>query len=128
MSHGYFSVNFAKFLGKLFCRTPPSNHVLHDIVFFLFADQWGLQPKISSFGGAMVNRVKEFTSPVSPVSYGNQVETSLSSCRHTCTHLGILIAGEVEKMEKLKNLLICGKFSFHVMVDRKLFTYVKNKK
>ena len=38
-------------------------------------------------------------------------------------------AGEVEKKkEKLKNLLMCGKFSFHVMVDRELFTYVKNKK
>ena len=61
-------------------------------------------------------------------SYENQVETSLSSCRHTCTHLGILIAGEVEKKEKLKYLLMCGKFSFHVMVDRELFTYVKNKK
>ena len=43
-------------------------------------------------------------------------------------HLGILIAGEVEKKEKLKYLLMCGKFSFHVMVDRELFTYVKNKK
>ena len=61
-------------------------------------------------------------------SKGNQVETSLSSCRHTCTDLGILIAGEVEKKEKLKNLFMCGKFSFHVTVDRELFTYVKNKK
>ena len=52
----------------------------------------------------------------------------MSSCGHTCTHLGILIAGEVEEKEELKNLLMWGKFSFHVMVDRKLFTYVKNKK
>ena len=44
-----------KFLGKLFCRTPPSNHFSHDLVFFLFADRRGLQPKISLFGGAMVN-------------------------------------------------------------------------
>ena len=56
------------------------------------------------------------------------MEISLSSCGHTCTHLGILIAGEVEEKEELKNLLMWGKFSFHVMVDRKLFTYVKNKK
>ena len=61
-------------------------------------------------------------------SYGNQVETSLSSCCHTCTHLGILIAGEAEEKEELKNLLMWGKFSFHVMVDRELFRYVKNKK
>ena len=29
-------------------------------------------------------------------SYGNQVETSLSCCGHTCTDLSIPIAGEVE--------------------------------
>ena len=61
-------------------------------------------------------------------SYGNQVETSLSSCGHTCTDIGILIAGEVEETEKLKNLLKGGKFSFYVMVDREIFTYQKNKK
>ena len=32
------------------------------LFFFLFADQWGLQPKINLFGGAMVNKEKEFTS------------------------------------------------------------------
>ena len=56
------------------------------------------------------------------------METSLSGCRHTCAHLGILIAGEVEEKEELKNLLLWGKFSFHVMVHREFFTYVKNKK
>ena len=59
--------------------------------------------------------------------YENQVETSLSSCGHARTHLGILIAGEVEEKEELKKLM-WGKLSFHVMVDRSLFTYVKNKK
>ena len=38
-------------------------------------------------------------------SNGNQVETSFSSCGHTCTDLGILIAGGVEEKEELKNLL-----------------------
>ena len=56
------------------------------------------------------------------------METSLSSCGHICTHLGILIAGEVGKKEELRNLLMWGKFSFHVMVDREIFTYVKNEK
>ena len=56
------------------------------------------------------------------------MEIALSSSRHTSTRLGILIAGEVEKKEELKNLLMYGKFSFHVMVDRELFTYMKNKK
>ena len=56
------------------------------------------------------------------------METALSSCRHICTHLSILIAGEVEEKEELKNLLMWHKFSFHVMVDRELLTYVKNKK
>ena len=54
------------------------------------------------------------------------METSLSSCGHTCTNLGILIAGE--EKEELKNLLIRGEFSFHVMVDSEIFTYVKNEK
>ena len=58
-------------------------------------------------------------------SYGNQVETSLPSCGHTCTHLGILIAGEVAEKQELKNLLMWGEFSFHVMLDREIFTYVK---
>ena len=66
-SHRYFSVNFEKFLGKLFYRTPPSNHFSHDVVFYLLADQWGLQPKINSFGGPMVNQGKEFTSLFNPV-------------------------------------------------------------
>ena len=52
----------------------------------------------------------------------------MSSCCHTCTRLGILIAGEAEEKEELKNFLMSGKFSFHVMVDRELLTYVKNKK
>ena len=54
--------------------------------------------------------------------YGNQVETSLSSCDHLCTHLDIIIAGEVEEKEELKNLLMCGKLSFHVMVDSERLT------
>ena len=33
-------------------------------------------------------------------SYGNQVETSSSSCGHTWTHLGN--AGEVEEKEQMK--------------------------
>ena len=39
-------------------------------------------------------------------SYENQVETSLSRCGHARTHLGILISGELEEKEELKNL--CG--------------------
>ena len=62
------------------------------------------------------------------MNYGNQGESSLSSCRQTCTHLGILIAGEVEEKEELKNLLMWGKFSFHVMVDCERFTYIKKNK
>ena len=52
----------------------------------------------------------------------------MSRCGHTCTNLGIPIAGEVEEKEELKNLLKWVKFSFHVMVDREIFTYLKNKK
>ena len=51
----------------------------------------------------------------------------MSSCGHTCTHLGLLIVGEVEEKEELRNLLMWGEFS-QVMADREFFTYVKNKK
>ena len=83
-------VNFVKFLGKLFCRAPPSNHFSHDVVVFLFTDQRNFQPKINLFGEAMViwRRNSQVLSTL--CSYGNnQVETSLSSCSHTCTDLGI---------------------------------------
>ena len=53
------------------------------------------------------------------------METSLSSCGHTCTHLGILIAAEVAEKQELKNLLMWCEFSFRVMLDREIFTYVK---
>ena len=58
-------------------------------------------------------------------SYGNQVETSLWSCGHTCTHLGILVAGVVAEKQELKNLLMWDEFSFHAMLDREIFTYMK---
>ena len=49
------------------------------------------------------------------------METSLS-------HLGIVMAGEVEGKEELKILLTCGEFSFYGMVDRKIYTHVNNEK
>ena len=52
------------------------------------------------------------------------METSLSSCGQICTDLGILIDGEAEEKEEL----IFVRFSFHVMVDREIITYVENKK
>ena len=42
-----------------------------------------------------------------------------------CSHLGILIAGEVAEKQELKNLLIWGELSFHAMLDREIFAYVK---
>ena len=36
--------------------------------------------------------------------------------------------GEVDQKEELKNLLMWNEFSFLVMVDREIFTYVKNEK
>ena len=56
------------------------------------------------------------------------METSLSSWGHICTHLGILIAEEMEEKEELENLLMWNEFSLHLMVDRDIFTYVKNEK
>ena len=60
---------------------------------------------MNSFGGAMVNQGEEFTARSILRSYGNQVETSLSSCRRACTHLGILIAGEVQKKGKTEKFV-----------------------
>ena len=56
------------------------------------------------------------------------METSFSSCGHICTDFGIPIAGEVEEKGELKNLLKLGEFSFYIMVDREIFTYLENKK
>ena len=58
-------------------------------------------------------------------SYENQVETY--HCQVVATHVPTLSL-EVGEKEELKNLLKCGKFSFHVMVDSEVFTYLKNKK
>ena len=57
-------------------------------------------------------------------SYRNQLETSLPSCGHTCSNLAL----KVKEKEELKNLLNWGKFSFYVIVDQEIFTYLKNKK
>ena len=48
-------------------------------------------------------------------------------CQVVATHVPTLPL-EVEEKEELKNLLKCGKFSFYVMVDSEVFTYLKNKK
>ena len=48
-------------------------------------------------------------------------------CQVVATHVPTLPL-EVEEKEELKNLLKCGKFSFYVIVDREIFTYLKNKK
>ena len=63
-----------------------------------------------------------------PYIYGNQVETSLSSCGHRYTDLGI----RIERKGRTEKLLKWNKFSFYVMVDYlriiEIFTYLKNKK
>ena len=61
-------------------------------------------------------------------SYGNQVETSLCSCDHTSTDLGIPIAGELEENENWKTCYSGCKLSFYVMVDREISTHLRNKK
>ena len=54
-------------------------------------------------------------------SYGNQVETSLSSCGYICTGLGTPIVVEVEEKEELKQLLQWDEFFIYVMVDHEIF-------
>ena len=38
-------------------------------------------------------------------------------CQVVATHVGILIAGEVAEKQELKNLVMSGEFSCHVMLD-----------
>ena len=87
-----------------------------------------MQTKIRFFARAMPNYEKEFTIPFNVCRYGNQVKNSLSSCSHICSDLVIPIAEEVGEKEKLKNLLKWDKFSIYVMVNREMFTYLRNKK
>ena len=49
------------------------------------------------------------------------METSLPSCGHTYTHLGIVIAGELEEKEEVEILLMSGEFYFYVRVDHEIF-------
>ena len=43
-----------KFLGKLFWKTPPSNHFSYMmLLLFLFTDHGGLQHEVNSFGEAI---------------------------------------------------------------------------
>ena len=48
-------------------------------------------------------------------------------CQVVATHVPTLPL-EIEEKEELKNLLKGGKFSFYVMIDDEVFTYLKNKK
>ena len=98
-------MNFIKFLEKLFSRALPSNNFSH-IIFFPFlqisevcslksvylVEEWYIRRRNSQPRSILC-------------SYGNQVETSSSSCGHTYNDLGIPIAGEVEENEELKTLL-----------------------
>ena len=53
-------------------------------------------------------------------SYENQGETSLSSCGHTCTSLGI----GSERTRRIKKLVEVGvNCSFYVIADLEIFTY-----
>ena len=51
----------------------------------------------------------------------------MPNCCPTCIKTQLLTAGKVEEKEELKNLLMWGTFSFDVIVDGEIFTYVKNK-
>ena len=101
-----------KLLGKLFFRTllsAPSHMMLFSPFFrsvsFAASNQfiWWSNDKLGEGFHKLV---------LSCDSHGNQVDTSLSSCAHPCTDLGISIAGEVEEKEALKNLLEWSKYPF----------------
>ena len=91
---------FCEVFRKAFGRKLLSNQVSHDVVFYLFADQCGLQPKINFFGGAIRRRSSQASSML--CSYGNQEETSLSNCGHTCSDLGIGSGRKVRNKKVVK--------------------------
>ena len=92
------------------------------LFFFLFGDQWGLQAKINLFRWSNGKLGEGIHKPV------QSCVVTESSFGNTCIQLGIQIAEDVEQKEEPKNLLMKGKFSFHVMADREICTYVKNNK
>ena len=84
-------------------------------------DQWGLQPpqwNNGKLGEGIYKSVQ--CCVVMEIRW-------ILHCQVVATHLPTLPL-EVEEKEELKNLLKCGKFSFYVMVDSEVFTYLKNKK
>ena len=96
-------LNFVNFLGKLFCRTPPSNHLSHDVVFsFLQISEVCSLKSIYLVEQCWIRRKNSQARSIQ-CSYGNQMETSLSSCGHTCTDLGIGSErkGRTEKLVKV---------------------------
>ena len=84
-------------------------------------DQWGLQPPQWNNGKLGEGIYKSVQCCVVM-----EIRWKLH-CQVVATHLPTLPL-EVEEKEELKNLLKCGKFSFYVMVDSEVFTYLKNKK
>ena len=116
---------FAKFLGKLFCRTLPSSHFSRDVVFFLVTDQGGLQPEINLSDGAMGTEEKQIHKPVQSCVV---IEIRWKRhCQIVATHVPAY-AYKVKEKGELKDFLKWGIFSFYVMVNGELFTYLINNK
>ena len=115
---------FREILRKLFCRTPASNHFSHDVVFFLFVDQWGFQPP--QFIWWSNGKLGEGIYKSVQCCVVMEIRWKLHS-QVVATHVPNLPL-EVEEKEEVKNLLKCCKFSFYVVVDNEVFTYLKNKK
>ena len=86
------------------------------LVFLLFADQWSLQPKIWWKN----DKLREGTPNPIQSWVAMEIKWKLY-CQVMATNVPI------EKKEELKNLLKWGKFSFYVIVDCKIVTYLKNK-
>ena len=61
-------------------------------------------------------------------SNGNQVETFIVKLWPYMNPFRPSKSWRSGRKEELKNLLMWGEFSFHIMVDREIFTNVKNEK
>ena len=92
------------FLGKHFCRTTPGNNFSHDVVFSLLQISEGGNLKSIYLVEQWLITKRNSQGHSIRCSYGNQVETSLSSCGHTGTYLGHVSEreGRTEETFKMK--------------------------
>ena len=104
-----------------FFATPSSNHFLQDAFFSFFVDQWGLQPpkSICWSNGKLLEGIHKSLQCCAVTEIRWKLNRQVVTTHVPTSPL------EAEEKKELKNLLKWAKFSFYVMIDTAIFTYVK---